>query len=185
MTDIVARAEEPSGQVIAECLAQKLGLADRTILLAHQGKSDLDRSLQIKIGHWRAQRPPKFIIMRDNDGADCAKLKGRLVDRIPIRAIPQVKVRLVVQELESWYLGDLSAVVQAGFAREAVVAPHRRTAKLKNPDRLNNAKQVFRGLVSRTGQIALARGIGPHLSLTENRSPSFHHFVAALRWAAD
>jgi hypothetical protein len=184
MTDIVILAEEPSGQVIAECLAQKLGLFDRTILLAHQGKSDLDRSFLLKIGHWRAQKPPKFIIMRDNDGADCLKLKGRLIDRIPSEAIRRVKVRLVVQELESWYLGDLSAVVKAGFATDALVDPQRRKAKLKNPDRLNNAKQVFRGLVTRSGEIALARGIGPHLSLTENRSPSFHHFVGALRWAA-
>ena len=60
MTDIVILAEEPSGQVIAECLAQKLGLFDRTISLAHQGKSDLDRSFVLKIGHWRAQRLRKI-----------------------------------------------------------------------------------------------------------------------------
>jgi len=184
MTDIVVLAEETSGLVVAGCLAKSLGLADRAILLAHQGKSDLDRSFSLKIRHWRAPNPPKFIIMRDNDGADCLKLKGRLIDGIPREAISRVKIRLVVQELESWYLGDLPAVIKAGFSTDAILEPQRRKAKLRNPDRLTNAKQIFKEIADRSGQLALARGIGPHLSLTDNRSPSFHQFVGALRWAA-
>lgn len=182
--DVVVLAEEPSGRVIAECLAEKLGFADRVLCLGHQGKSDLDRSFPRKIGHWRADRLPRFIVMRDNDGLDCFMLKRRLLDRVPNDAIQRVKVRLVIHELESWYLGDLQAVVQAGLVSDAIVNRQKRKAKLRNPDRLNNAKQVFRELVSRGGQMALALGIGPHLSLTDNRSVSFRHFIGALRWAA-
>jgi hypothetical protein len=115
MTDIVVLAEEPSGQIIAECLAQKLNLTDRIICLRHQGKSDLELSFPRKIRSWGGPRRPRFVVMRDNDGADCLRLKARLMELVPPNAVPQVKIRLVVQELESWYLGDLEAVKQAGL----------------------------------------------------------------------
>ena len=122
--------------------------------------------------------------MHDNDGADCPVLKARLLKLIPPSARPRVKIRLVVQELESWYLGDLDAVGQAGFLSEAERSSLKRKAVLRNPDRFGNAKQMFKSHIGIGGQIAPARSIGPHLSLTDNRSRSFHAFVSALRWAA-
>jgi hypothetical protein len=184
MTDIIVLAEEPSGQIIAECLAQKLNLTDRIICLRHQGKSDLEQSFPRKIGHWRGPRPPRFVVMRDNDSADCLQLKARLTRLIPPIAAQRVKIRLVVQELESWYLGDLEAVKQAGLLSSADRDSLARKAILRNPDTIGNAKQMFKSKVGREGQIALARDIGPHLSLKGNRSRSFHAFVDALRWAA-
>ena len=71
MTDIIVLAEEPSGKIVAESLALNLGLEARALCIEHQGKSDLERSIPRKIGAWQAPRPPRFIVMRDNDGADC------------------------------------------------------------------------------------------------------------------
>jgi hypothetical protein len=185
MTNIVVLAEEPSGQVIAECLAQKLSIADHILCLQHQGKSDLERSFPRKIGHWRSSRPPRFIVMRDNDGANCLQLKARLLALVPRDAVNRVKIRLVVQELESWYLGDLDAVRRAGLLSQAQLVAQKRKAILRTPDRIGNAKQIFKNRVAEGGQIELARRIGPHLSLTDNKSPSFHAFVGALRWASE
>jgi hypothetical protein len=184
MTDIVVLAEEPSGQIIAECLAQKLNLSDRIICLRHQNKSDLERSFPRKIGHWGGPQVPRFVVMRDNDGADCLQLKARLMRLVPKNAVQRVKVRLVVQELESWYLGDLEAVKQAGLLSAADGDSLERKAVLRNPDAIGNAKQMFKSKIGKDGQIALARSIGPRLSLKSNRSRSFHAFVNALRWAA-
>jgi hypothetical protein len=119
MTDLVVLAEEPSGQIIAECIAEKLNLTDRILCLRHEGKSDLEQSFPRKIGHWRGPRPPRFIIMRDSDGAECLRLKARLLSLVPISASERVKIRLVIQELESWYLGDLEALRQAGLLSAA------------------------------------------------------------------
>jgi Domain of unknown function (DUF4276) len=185
MTDIVVLAEEPSAQIIAECLAQKLNLAERVLCLRHQGKSDLEQSIPRKVGHWRAQTPPRFVVMRDNDGADCLALRARLLELVPQNARPRVKIRLVVQELESWYLGDLDAVSRAGLLSEVERDSLNRKAILRNPDRIGNAKQIFKSRVGSGGQIALARSIGPHLSVKDNRSRSFHAFIDALHWAAN
>ncbi len=185
MTDVVVLTEEPSARIVAESLAEKLGLSDRAIFLQHQGKSDLEQSFPRKIGHWRAHTPPRFVVMRDNDRAVCWQLKSRLLSLLPTAATGRVKIRLVVQELESWYLGDLDAVSRAGLLSETSLESHKRSATLRNPEKIGNAKQFFKARIANGGQIALARQIAPHLSLSENRSKSFHAFVSALRWAGD
>jgi len=185
MTDIVVLAEEPSGRIIAEYLARKLGFDGRTLCLEHQGKSDLERSFPRKIASWRSPRPPRFVIMRDNDGADCFKLKEQLVGLVPGWAAERVKIRIVVQELESWYFGDLDAVWKAGLVSEGALTRQKGKAQLRNPDEIRHAKQMFKTKIVSGGQIELARSIAPHLSLTDNRSKSFHAFVGSLRWAAE
>jgi hypothetical protein len=184
MTDIVVLAEESSGRIIAENLAATLGFAERTLCLQHQGKGDLQRSFPRKIGSWGSFQPPRFIVMHDNDGANCESLKGKLLGLVPRDAISRVKVRLVIQELESWYLGDLRAVGRAGLLSESELSKHRGKSRYRDPDGIRHAKREFKSKIAQGGQIELARRIGPHLSVTENRSQSFHMFVSALKWAA-
>src|ERR1700722_20233438 len=90
MTEIVIFAEEPSARIVAECLAARLGMADQALVLQHQGKNDLERSFPRKINHWRAQRQPKFVVMRDNDGAICVTLKQRLLGLLPGIALDHI-----------------------------------------------------------------------------------------------
>ena len=184
MTDIVVLAEEPSGRIVAECLAERLGISGRTLCLEHQGKGDLERSFPRKISGWRSPRLPRFVVMRDNDGVDCLELKRKLTGLVPKAALARVKIRIVVQELESWYIGDLDAVGRAGLVNENVLALKSK-ARFRKPDEIRHAKQMFKDKIVPGGQIELARSIGPHLSLTSNRSKSFHAFVGALRWAAE
>jgi hypothetical protein len=184
MTDIVVLAEELSGRIIAEHLAAMLGLAERTLCLEHQGKGDLQRSFPRKIGSWGSSQPPRFIVMHDNDGANCESLKGKLLALVPRDAISRVKVRLVIHELESWYLGDLSAAEKAGLLSRGELSRHKGKSRYRDPDGIRYAKREFKSKIAQGGQIELARRIGPYLSLTENRSRSFHMFVGALKWAA-
>ena len=183
MSDIVVLAEEPSGRIVAEHLAAALGFAERTLCLEHQGKGDLQQSFPRKIGSWGSPQPPRFIVMHDNDGANCESLKGKLLKLIPRDAISRVKVRLVIQELESWYLGDLGAVTRAGLLSENELSKHKGKSRYRDPDAIRFAKREFTK-IAQGGQIELARRIGPHLSLTENKSKSFHLFIHALKWAA-
>ncbi len=184
MTDIVVLAEEPSGRIVAEHLAATLGFAERTLCLEHQGKGDLQQSFPRKIGSWGSPQPPRFIVMHDNDGANCESLKGRLLALVPRDAISRVKIRLVIQELESWYLGDLGAVRKAGLLSENELLKHKGKSRYHDPDAIRYAKREFKDKIALGGQIELARRIAPHLSLSDNHSRSFRAFVGTLKWAA-
>lgn len=185
MSDIVVFAEEPSGKIVAEELARRLGVSERAICIEHQGKSDLERSFPRKIGGWRAPKSPRFVIMRDNDGANCILKKSALLRLVPRTNLDQVKIRLVMQELESWYLGDPIALRDAGLIDAKIAEKLSKGAKFRNPDTILHAKEVFRRTVDERGQIELARRVGPFLDPERNRSPSFRAFVDALRWAAN
>lgn len=81
------------------------------LLIAHQGKTDLDRSIPVKLKAW--QEPgARFVIVRDNDSADCKAVKQRL-QTLCAPSGRTVQIRLVCQELEAWYLGDKDALNQA------------------------------------------------------------------------
>lgn len=184
MSDVVVFTEEASARIVGECLIEKLGLAERFMFLEHQGWGHLEKSFPRKINAWMSPTPPRFIVMRDNDGGDCVQTKARLLGMVPAKAKARVKIRLVMQQLESWYLGDLDSLVGAGLLSKAKAQSHKGKASLRNPDAIRHAKASFKKFVTDGGQIELARQIGPHLSLTGNRSRSFQVFVDSLRWAA-
>lgn len=83
MRQAVVLLEEPSARVVTEEIAKRLGISDRLVAIEHQGKSDLESSVARKIIHWRSPLPPRFIIVRDNDGSDCRQLKERLRGLVP------------------------------------------------------------------------------------------------------
>ncbi|MGD9656398.1 MAG: DUF4276 family protein [Methylocystis sp.] len=184
MRQIVVLTEEDSARIVVEHIASSRGLSDRVKVIPHEGKSDLEASIPRKIGHWRASDPPRFIILRDNDGSNCSKLKSRLHNLVPNAAHDRVKIRIVMHELESWYLGDLAALAAAGLVSPEKAEALTKKAKLRNPERLTNAKQEFRRLVMTMGQIELANRIGPFLDADRCRSKSFRQFLEALSWAA-
>ena len=51
----------------------------------------------------------KFVILHDQDSADCKELKQKL-RRIVEQTGKEAVIRIVCRELESWYFGDLRAV---------------------------------------------------------------------------
>lgn len=177
----VVMVEERSAHVAVEAIAAGMGLSDRIVVVPHDGKADLERSFVRKIVGWHHPGDVRFLVSRDNDGADCQELKTRLLALVPPLHAPRVKIRLVMQELESWYLGELEAVSAAGLIDEAVV----RRRKIGDPYRLTNASEIFGRLCSYPGKIGAARLIGPHLSLVRNRSQSFKNFLSALAWVAE
>jgi Domain of unknown function (DUF4276) len=177
MAQIVIMVEEPSMEIIAKSIAERLGLKERSIVIPHQGKSDLEKSFPKNLS-------PRFVICRDNDGGDCMQLKARLLNMVPNSTNHPVKFRIVVQELESWYLGDLLALEKAGLMQKGNSSKLTKLRKFKKPESLTNAKQELHRLVGKGGQLKLARQIAPYLDLEQNASYSFNQFVFALKWAA-
>lgn len=143
----------------------------------HEGKSDLEASFPRKLRAWR-EPGVQFVVMRDNDGANCIDLKARYVQLCRDAGRPETLVRLVCQELESWYLGDLRAVAEAFQANVDTVPLLRRFA---NPDGFNNASQELQRLIPAYQKIGGARKLAPHMSEARNCSTSFQIFLSGIR----
>ena len=79
--------------------------------IPHSGKSDLQQSIPRKLKAWNTP-DTKFVIVQDQDSADCIDLKKRLLE-LAAPSGREVLVRIACRELEAWYFGDLNAVSQA------------------------------------------------------------------------
>lgn len=146
------------------------------LIIHHQGKSDLERSFPRKMKAWR-EPGVRFIILRDNDGADCLALKQRLVELVPNHA-PDYLVRIVCQELEGWLLGDMAAVAAAYPA----ASRHQSFKSLskKDPDTLTNASELMMHLTGTQTKVARATLIAKHMHPARNRSASFKVFASGI-----
>jgi hypothetical protein len=158
-----------------------MGLAAAITVIPHQGRSDLRSSFPRKMAAWRHPADVRFLVLHDNDGADCRQRKTGLLALAPADRRADCRVRIVMQELESWYLADLDALEEAGVidarGRRALARP-----RYADSDAVPDPKSVIRRHVTRFGQISLAEAVAPHLRPERNRSTSFQHTVAALRW---
>ena len=146
------------------------------IAIPHEGKSDLGGAIPRKLRAWNVPGD-RFVIVRDNDGGDCLKLKSRLLELAGDRTPSEVLVRIVCQELEGWFLGDPDAVTAA--------YPHadrRQLASLqKVPDTLTNASELLTRVTKCSGKILRAKTIAPHLHPERNNSTSFRVFIEGVR----
>lgn len=177
----VVFVEEQSAEIVVSQLLRTMGLAEAIKVIPHEGRSDLCRSFPRKIAAWRYPADIRFLVLHDNDGADCRKRKADLIALTPADRRERCRVRIVMQELESWYLADLDALEEAGVidaaGRRVLAKP-----RYANVDAAPDPKDILRRHALRHGQISMAEAIAPHLRPERNRSSSFRHTVAALRW---
>jgi Domain of unknown function (DUF4276) len=185
MNQAVVMVEENSIEEVTKIIAKRLGIENQVIVIPHEGKNDLERSFPRKIVHWRNPQRTRFVICRDNDGSNCVILKQRLRDLLPQTTHHEFKLRLVMNELEAWYLADLQALRSAGLISQGFLEQNQDKKIFRSPENLNNAKQEFKKIVKTNGQITLARKIAPHLELENERCSSFKHFISAIKWAVE
>ena len=76
--------------------------------IVFEGKQDMERRMALKLRHWM-QPDSRFIVLRDQDSADCTDVKAALLARCTEsgRAADCI-VRIACHELESFFLGDCS-----------------------------------------------------------------------------
>ena len=86
MNQAVIMVEEPSLGHVVNIIAERLGVADRTKVIAHEGKNDLKRSFPRKVRAWNSGLITRFVVCMDNDNANCAVLKRELSDLLPQNA---------------------------------------------------------------------------------------------------
>ena len=179
MNRLVFLVEERSMAAALDILLPRLLPENMAYLVVpHEGKSDLEKSIPHKLRGWK-EPGVRFVVVRDNDGGDCKALKARLNDLCIEGERSDTLVRIVCQELEAWYLGDLAAVAEA-YQKPALALLQRKTA-YRNPDRMTKPSKRMLDLVPDFAKIAGAKAIAPHLSLDDNHSRSFQVFIDGVR----
>ena len=177
MTTVVFLLEEPSAKALLEGLVPRLlGQNVDARYLVFEGKQDLEKQLTRKLRYWQAPKST-FVVLRDQDAADCRVVKSRLDERIAASGKDALS-RVACRELEAWVLGDLDALAQA-FAVPAVRA-HSKKAKFRDPDSLHNPINELRHLVPPYQKIDGARRLGALLDPKTNASRSFQAFCEGL-----
>jgi len=182
MKELVFFLEEESARALLASLLPRLIPADSPILarfIVFEGKQDLDRQLEAKLKGY-LNRQARFIVLRDQDRADCRKVKQALVARCDRAVRPDAVVRIACRELESFYLGDLRAV-ELGL-HIGGLSPKQNKAKFRDPDRLHSPSLELENLTNyRYQKVAGSRAISPHPDVEKPGSRSFRHLIQAIR----
>ena len=193
--------EEPSAEAALQIILPKL--IDTSIhtfqILVHNGKEDLLKKLPGKLRGMQnmVQQGWRFLILIDRDNNDCHDLKQKL-EKIATQSglftknAPdsngqfQVVNRILIEELESWFIGDARAIATAYPKVNINTLQHQRFA---NPDLLQGGTyEILERILQRAGyfqaglaKIEAAREISNHMNVLENRSPSFNCFIQGIQ----
>lgn len=173
---LVFLVEEKSMETLLNIILPKVVNGEQYVVIPHEGKSDLKKSIPIKLEHWNIPNT-KFFVIQDQDSTDCKSLKSDLVKLCePFNR--DVTVRIACHELEAWYWGDLKAVSEAYGKDFTKLA---RKSKYRVPDDIENPKYELKQLIPQHQQIEGARKIAEKMDLEHNTSTSFNVFISAVK----
>lgn len=177
MSRLVFLVEEYSMKTLLDTLLLRLFPTLSFLCIPHEGKQDLEKSIPRKLRAWR-EPGVQFVVLRDNDGADCRSLKSSLTNLCKEGRRPDTLVRIACQELEAWYLGEPEAL-EAAY-QEAKLRDLGRKSGLRRPDEVMNPAAVLEKHVPEFQKVSGARRMAGHLTRHRNTSPSFHTLVTGV-----
>ncbi len=180
MKQMVFLLEEPSAKEMLMGVLPKLVGNIQVRYIVFEGKQDMEKRLEMKLRGWRLP-DTCFIVMRDQDSGNCLDIKQTLQRKIDASGKGGVTlVRIACRELESFYLGDLSAVERglniSGLARK------QNNRKYRQPDNLGNASEELARLTKyRYQKLAGTRAIAPYLNIShQSHSHSFNILLEGI-----
>ena len=169
-------SEEESMKEALNILLPKIGIEDFKVI-PHQGVRDLERSLARKLRAWN-DPAARFLVLRDNDKGDCIARKARLAEVVASAGkTDQTKIRIVCQELEAWFIGDIAALRAAGIFT-AINAPK---AIIGDPDDIDQPIRHLKKMQATYQKTGGARAIAEHMEPECNRSESFQQTMRAAK----
>ena len=183
MKNLVCFLEEPSAKEMLQGILPRLLPGYNTtwcyIPIVFEGKQDLEKQLVRKLRGWQ-KADSVFLILRDQDSADCKAVKKQLHELCGEAGRPGALVRIACHELESFYFGDLPAVERGLEVKN--IACLQQKAKYRTPDRIVNPCDELEKLTHGVyQQISGSRRIAPLLSLENNFSHSFNVLLSGIR----
>jgi len=188
--------EEPSAEVALQVLVPKMILG-RATFACHVmgGKKTLLKELPTRLRGYSRWLPPdwRIVVLVDRDEEDCKRLKAKLeklcqtaglISKTVADGEAQVINRIVVEELEAWFFGDVRALRKA-FPRFPDIS---QKAAFRNPDQIRGGTwETLERLLQKAGyykggipKIELAKTITPYMEPAWNTSKSFQTFRQAL-----
>jgi Domain of unknown function (DUF4276) len=185
------------GEALKELLPSCLAPETQYQIRNFSGKSDLLKKLPDRLKGYKAWIPDDYLIvvLIDRDDQDCVKLKQQLEDiatnagfitKTKNNGHFQVLNRIMIEELESWFFGDVDAIVKAYPGVKASLAQQE---KYRDPDAiqcgtwealeriLQRARHHQRGLDKAKAARDIAQCMNPEI----NRSKSFQVFYEGLK----
>ena len=146
--------------------------------IEHEGKQDLEKNVPRKLRAWR-EPGVRFVVMRDQDSADCRMVKARLKERCDKGGRADTLVRVVCRELEAWYLGDVESLADAFPASAGRLRRKLRGSRYRDPDAVATPAKKLADLIPEFSKRSGARAMGARLT-RENRSRSYRVFLAGV-----
>ncbi|MGK7923160.1 MAG: DUF4276 family protein [Trichodesmium sp.] len=161
-----------------------------------QGKQDLLSKLPRRLKGYKKWIPDdwRILILVDRDNEDCQKLKLKLekiardagfVTKSKSKKKYQLVNRVMIEELEAWFFGDISALTKA---YPKVSKNLDKKAKYCYPDEIKGGTwEALQEVLQRKGyhqggleKLKAARDISPYMNPTKNTSKSFQVFYNCL-----
>lgn len=146
--------------------------------IPHHGKDDLHNSIENKLRLWGTPNT-YFIILHDQDNHNCMQLKNKLRRLCEKNSKHEPLIRIVCQELEAWYCGDLDAVQKAFPSFKA--AMYKNKGKFRNPDGISEPSTRLKEIIRNFSKGKAARMIPEHMDIHNNRSTSFNCMVTGIQ----
>ena len=188
---------------LTQLLPKILPLTVSSKIHAFRGKTDLLAKLPNRLKGYQAWLPRdwKLVILIDEDREDCLELKQKLEEMAILSGLItksscqknksfQVLNRIVVEELEAWFFGDVQAICQAYPKVSANLATQQ---PYRDPDAIKGGtwealERVLRragyhqgGLEKYKASSEISKYMNPEL----NRSKSFQVFYRGLLQSID
>lgn len=200
MSRLEILVEEQSAEEALRHLLPKIIRGGVRVKIINMGnKTKLLKQLPARLAGYRQRISEgerlRIVVLVDRDSDDCKKLKN-LLERVAIDAGLTTKSsphengdfvvlnRIVIEELESWFIGDSVALRKAFPSLPRI---NTSSGIFRNPDNGGSWEALHRYLknngIYKNGfpKIDAARRIAPHMNVADNRSLSFRTFVSGFR----
>ena len=188
--------EEPSAEAALKLLLPRI-LRDRAAfrIIDYRSKDRMLRELPKRFQGYAcriAHEDLRIVVLIDKDSDDCHELKSRLEHMATAAGLATktepaadgrflVINRIVIEELEAWFFGDISAL-RAAYPRLSATIDQK--VAYRDPDRirggtweaLHRELQKARYCGKAFPKIDVARTIAQHMDPNANRSRSFEVF---------
>ena len=121
----------------------------------------------------------RFVVLRDQNGADCRQVKAALSDLCRQGGRPDTLVRVVCRELEAWYIGSEDVLAQAFPEDGRRITRELRRARFRHPDAVVRPAKALADLLPRFRKRATALAMG-HLLTRKSRPRSYQVFLEGI-----
>jgi Domain of unknown function (DUF4276) len=183
--------EEPSTEVALKFIVPKIIGNTHTLKIHNfQNKGRLLKRLPERMKSYAKFLPDdwRIVILVDEDRSDCQELKRKLCDASSVVTKHKGNIvlhRIAVEELESWFIGDVTAIRSE---YEKIPVSLSQQAKFRNPDIIKGGTweqldKILKKYGYETGlqKIDFAEKVSPHMDVDNNLSRSFQIFRDGLR----